>query len=245
MKTICAVAMAAGIACHANAFVEDFSGLANGLEVGNSAADPSPFFDVSVFDQNDLGDPISGVIFDSDPTGPNAGTEDTDLLVDLGNLITAQEQDEDAQTVPGIFDTPDDEVGFTIIFDFAFEVLVQELAIVDINGGTATDITLTDSSGLTRTYLVPEMFTNDISVSGPFGFQVLDLTTLADQESIDKPGTFTTASEEVGFDASSVVQLEYFTRGSSAISSVTFVPTPGALALAGVAGVVASRRRRA
>ncbi len=183
-------------------------------------------------------------IFDTDPTGPNAGGSDSDLLVDLGNALIVQDPGELTQTVPDIFDTPDDFAGTSdVSFDFLSPVELFSVTLIDINGGVTVTVVLTDTSGNTRTYDVPQQWTNDVSVA-PIGYADLDLTTLADQDA-EGAGGAATASEDAGFDASSVVSADFTFTGSAALDNVTFIPAPGALALGCVGGLaMASRRRR-
>ena len=47
-------------------------------------------------------------IFDSTPLGPNDPSQDRDLLVGLGNLLILQNSQAAGQSVPGVFDHPND-----------------------------------------------------------------------------------------------------------------------------------------
>ncbi|MEM0983689.1 MAG: hypothetical protein AAGI17_07060 [Planctomycetota bacterium] len=217
----------------------------NGEEVGPQDLFP-PFLSINGFDASNNAAPLS--IFDTDPAGPNAGGGDPDLLVGLGNALILQNRGLLDQTVPGIFDTADDTAaGGTISIDLVGTFRLLSIDLIDMNGGNGGTVTLTDSNGLTRVYDVPAEWTNDISTAGPDGFGTLDLTTLADQDTSDSPGVFATASEDAGFSAGSVVALDVFFVGSGGIDNIRIegiVPTPGAAAIFGIAGLTATRRRR-
>ena len=182
-------------------------------------------------------------IFDTDPAGPNAGGPDDDLLVGLGNALILQASNAAAQTVPGFFDVPNDASnGGRLFFNFNDPAQLLSIDLIDVNGGNNMSLTLTDTSGLTRVYTVPEQWSNDVLIS-PVGFGTLDLTTLLNQPG-EGVGGDATALEDAGFDASSVIRLEVFLGGSGAVDNFTFVPAPGAVALAGVAGLAGIRRKR-
>ncbi|MEM1167420.1 MAG: hypothetical protein AAGI30_14160 [Planctomycetota bacterium] len=249
MKTFVFACGAAVVAQSALAVtvVEDFdsfASFANGQAVGNGATDASLFFDLTVTARN--GDGLDGVIFDSDPAGPNAGSEDVDLLVDTGNVLTAQDGSDGTATPGTIFDPADDDVGFILTLDFIAPLTVESLLLVDIDGGTFTEITLIDESGLEREFDIPADFTGDVAAGEPGSF-VIDLLTLSDQSSVNGTGPIT-AVEDDGFDQDAVVTLVFDTRGSGAIDDLVLsgdeVPTSGSLALLAVSGVLAGTRRR-
>ena len=160
-------------------FVIDFSTEDDGvtpLVNGQSVSSPEEFgtlFNLSSSGAGNLG--LS--IYDSTP-GFNGSTDD-DLQVDLGNLLILQWSGRPTQTVPGFFDEPNDaKDGGIMIFDFLFPVEMTSVALIDINGGgQSVFVTLTDVNGLTRTYDVPGLWTNDISKLGPDGYDTLDMTT--------------------------------------------------------------------
>ncbi len=168
---------------------------------------------------------LGSAIFDSTPGGPNATGPDLDLLVGLGNLLILQDPDHPTQTVPGVFDTPDDDrSGGVIIFDFLTAVTPQSVDLVDINGdGQHVDITLVDAAGLERLYIVPGHWTNDITTA-PVGYDTLDLTTLAPQTG--EGGAIATASEDSGFDPTDVVQIVFDFLGSGAIDNIRVALPP-------------------
>ena len=188
-------------------------------------------------------------IFDSSFGGPNdfAGNPDPDLIVGLGNILILQ-QFGSAQTVPGIFDTPDDEAnGGTLIFDFLrapFEpVTLLHIDVIDINGNNQeATLTLTDVNGFTRVYNVPDMWTNDINVNGPDGYDRLDLTTLLPQ--LGEGGTTATATEDASFNADLVAKLEVQFNGSGGLDNLTFVPEPSIAMLLGLGLAVSGALRR-
>jgi len=175
----------------------DFEGFANGQELGMGANAIQPyanFFTMSAFAN---GSPSLGAaIFDSSPLGPNVDTADQDLLVGLGNILILQNGNFPTQTVPGIFDTPNDEAdGGTIVFDFVRPMMLLSIDLVDIDHNGPAELFLLDGSGRTRTYDVPMSWTRDVFAQGPNGFDTLDLTTLTPQ--VGEGGAVATAVEDL------------------------------------------------
>ncbi len=225
--------------------VIDFEGFANGREVGSGThgigAAPSPvFFGLTGISG---GTPIQGAtIFDSDPFGPNASGADRDLLVDLGNILILQNDAFATQTVPGIYDIPNDEErGGTLIFDFLDPVEMLSIDLIDIDDNGPVTLTLADSGGVTRTYAVPRSWTFDVFADSMGGFDTLDLTTLADQ--VGEAGGIATAMQDPLFDPLDVIRLTIVHEGSAGVDNLAFVPAPSAL-LVVLAGLVGIRRRR-
>jgi len=185
-------------------------------------------------------------IFDSDLGGPNdfVGAPDPDLMVNLGNVLILQRNDgaSDNQTVPGFFDTPDDdEDGGDLFFAFIAPVEMLSLDLIDINGNGAVTITLFDANNLTRVFSVPDHWTGDPEFVSP-GWATLSLTTLAPQ--VGPNGPIATAVEDAGFDPTSVLNISINFRGSAALDNIHFVPAPGGAALLALAGLAGVRRRR-
>jgi len=185
-------------------------------------------------------------IFDSTDPGPNSAGPDPDLLVNTGNLLIIQRPGASAKTGDN-FDVPDDDAnGGRVLFDFSVHpdgfVELLDVLVADINGGGAFTATLTDFGGLTRTFSVTDNFSNDIDVSGPNGYEILDFTTLALQAG--EGGGSASGVEDAGFDITRVVTLEFDFNGSAGIDDLRFIPAPGAAALLGLAGLGALRRRR-
>ncbi len=183
-------------------------------------------------------------IFDSSFAGPNASGPDPDLIVGLGNILIVQDGGTTTQTVPGIFDTPNDDAGGgAILFDFLQPVTMESIDLIDINGNNQDVLLiLTDSTGETRTYDVPSSWTKDIDVAGPNGFDTLDLTTLADQ--LGEGGSTATASETALFDPSNVIQMSVSFNGSGGLDNVRFIPAPASAALFAIGAIGFTRRRR-
>ncbi|MEM1167419.1 MAG: PEP-CTERM sorting domain-containing protein [Planctomycetota bacterium] len=246
-KYACAALVAFAGSASAVTVTEDFdsfASLANGQAVGNGASPASFFFDLTVTKRNGSG--LDGVIFDSTISGPNDPSDDPDLLIDNGNVLTAQEGS-DGTAAPGdIFSDPDDNVGFILILDFIVPVAVESLLLVDINGGTFTEITLTDENGLQRQYDIPAEFTGEVP-DDPGEF-LMSLVTTAPQASPHTSGPIVVDFEDLGFDQTAVVSLEFDTRGSAAIDDITLtgdqIPTPGTMALLGLGAFAGLRRRR-
>jgi len=187
-------------------------------------------------------------VFDTDPTGPNATSDDEDLLVGLGNALILQNNHEDDVT-GGVYDDPDDDRnGGIIAFDFIGPVQLLSLDLIDMNGGNGGTVTLTDLQGDTAVFTIPESWTFDIGVTPTAdGFATLDLTDFnpQDAEGVGGPAT---AVVDANFDGTQVVGLDIFFVGSGGVDNVTydisFIPTPGVAAIAAAGGLVCLRRRR-
>ena len=119
---------------------------------------------------------LGPVIFNSNNPGPNVGSQDPDLLVGLGNILILQNDDSPTQTVPGIFDNPNDEASFNdrgaIVFDFMVPVDLHSIDLIDVDGGVTFELTLTDDMGRQRQYSAGPNWTTDITVSGD-GYETL------------------------------------------------------------------------
>lgn len=211
--------------------------LANGQIVSGGAAFGT-HFTISTIGSRQLG----ALVFDSSPTGPNAGGPDPDLLVNLGNILIMQDDSRPAQTVPGFFDRPDDaNLGGTIVFDFTSPIQLLSVDLVDVNGNGPVDLLLIDGAGLQRTYHVPKHWTFDPTVS-PNGYDTLDFTSLLPQTG--EGGGTATAAEDAGFNPFNVVRLEVDFSGSGGMDNLVFVPAPNAALLIVAGGLFAARRRR-
>ncbi len=197
-------------------------------------------------------------IFDSDPAGPNAGSQDPDLLVDKGNILILQSDNPASATTTSVspthglvFDNPNDEANNddrgSIVFDFLAPVELTSIDMVDINGGAHATLTLTDTTGDVRIYDVPSQWTTDVTVA-TMGWQTLLLNTLAAQPSEPSAsgGDATVIQNDAGFDPTSVVQLNVAFDGSpssAAIDNLVFIPEPASLALLGLGALAMFRRR--
>lgn len=253
-----AIAGVLGIASSANAvfmqrtvdFSTDDNGnpIVNGQQIANDNAEFFTDFQLS----STSTDGLLSAAFDSSVGGPNDPSQDTDLIVGLGNVLIFQNDDAPAITA-GVFDSPNDSTDSgTWTFDFASGlrpspvVELLDITLIDIDGSASMSIVLTDLSNNTRTYTVPSNWTNDVDNS-PDGYDTLDLTSLVAQ--LGEGGASTSVVEDAGFDATGVVRLDVSLRGSGAIDNVRFqgdlFPTPGAMSLCGVAGLMFARRRRA
>ncbi|MEM9380885.1 MAG: hypothetical protein AAGB93_13110 [Planctomycetota bacterium] len=172
------------------------------------------------------GAPVSGLeaaVFDSSPAGPNAGGTDPDLLVDTGNLLILQERP--VQTTPGVYDFPDDDLGGgTFRFDFQGNAVTpRSLDLVDIcaMSGQSATVRLFDAYGRTRTFTIPDGWTEDISFDGGLGYRTLDLRSLAPQRGFQ---AIATGTEDAGFFDVSVVRMEIELSGSGAVDGFAFLP---------------------
>lgn len=172
--------------------------------------------------------PVSGAqhqgvaIFDTDPSGPNGASSDQDLLVGTGHALILQENP--GQTVPGIFDLPDDAGnGGSIVFDFsplAFIEKAEPVAIdlIDVDGaGGGVKIFLTDVLGHQRVFSAPNGWTEDRVVDGPPGYRTLDLTSLLPQPGFASTAT---ATSDPDFIPGEVVRMEVVLIGSGAIDNL-------------------------
>ena len=160
-------------------------------------------------------------LFDSAPFGPNQGGADPDLLVDKGNVLILQENWN--QSVPGIFDQPDDSaLGGQFQFQFDPPVELTEVTLIDVDATSPeqdVQLTLVDVTGRTRTYFVPGGWTRDIAVEGPPGYDVLDLTTTGPQAGFRSVAT---ASQSPQFQPQFVVRLLVEPTSSFALDDLTF-----------------------
>jgi hypothetical protein len=170
---------------------------------------------------------LGPAIFDSTPLGPNQWAQDRDLLVGQGNVLVLQNLDAPLQTVPGIFDRPnDDHRGGTLAFSFAHgpvEPAHVDLVDIDLGAGQSASVTLFDAANRRRTYWVPAGWTEDVQVHGPPGVRTLDLTTLAPQPGFASTAT---ATEIPGFDPRAVVRVEVHLGSSGAIDQLCWDPYP-------------------
>lgn len=165
-------------------------------------------------------------IFDTDVGGPNDPGADDDLLVDLGNALILQENP--GQSVPGIFDVPDDNNwGGWHLFELPEPSLIESMDLIDICPGTLppqdTRVILTDENGLTRKYIVPSGFTSDITDEGT-GFETLLMTSNLPQAG---HSANTSVVEDPGFDQTHVVAMLVTFKGSAAIDNIRICPPEG------------------
>ncbi|MEO0482961.1 MAG: PEP-CTERM sorting domain-containing protein [Planctomycetota bacterium] len=216
--------------------------LANGQQLTDSSG--SVFTFGSLFTMETFGSNLGATIFDTDPAGPNAAGPDPDLLVNRGNGVILQNSGSSTQTVPGIFDVPDDATtnNGRYEIDFTENVEILSIDLLDINGGNDVDIILTDGMGLTRTFEIPMDWTGD-PTNNPPGWATLDLTNLAAQAG-GGPGGLSNAFEDAGFDVLDVAAMEIRFQGSGGWNNLKFIPAPGTAALLGLGGLAAMRRRR-
>ena len=149
---------------------------------GNQLIPVSNFFTIT----STGNDHVGAAIFDTTPrftdglgvSGPNsfpipadADIADPDLLVNTGNVLILQEDNQIAgrdtrRDGDGnlIFRQPDDDVHpGSIVFDFNEAVTAISIDLVDFNGGASGEVTLSDIAGNQRVLTVPEEFTYDLA----------------------------------------------------------------------------------
>jgi hypothetical protein len=164
-------------------------------------------------------------IFDSTLGGPNDLGPDPDLLVDRGNVLILQSSDSATQSVPRLFDHPDDgDDGGTLSFAFASPVMLRSIDLVDIDAGAdeASRAVLVDVSGRRRIYWIPAGWTGDRAAGQP-GVLTLDLTLLAPQ--VGWAATVHSL-QYAGFRADQVVRLDVHLGSSGALDNLVWCP-PG------------------
>lgn len=172
-----------------------------------------------------FGPNAGAAIFDSTPGGPNDPSQDRDLLVGSGNVLMLQTNANVSQTVPGVFDRPnDDEDGGTLTFDFTTPVRLMSVDLVDIDSGSdeASQLRLTDLGGRMRVYSIPPGWTGDLLVDG-VGSRTLDLASLSPQQGFSYTAT---ASQDADFASDQVVRVELELGSSGALDNLVWRVPP-------------------
>ncbi|MEM9372115.1 MAG: PEP-CTERM sorting domain-containing protein [Planctomycetota bacterium] len=233
IRTAALIALA-GASSLASAQTLDFSGLVHGEVVNNqfagagvtvSAVNPNRSFDLAVaFDTT-----MSGTA-DPDLEDPFV-TGNIDGNTFLGNVLILQENDTDADG-DGILDNPDDEgsrPAGQLIFDFDTTIASLGFDIVDLEGSIAENSVIEFFLGGSSVLSIDFA---EFEAGGAFDMgAIFGNNTLNRIDEISVAGGFDRAVFNLG--------------GSSAIDNVAFtVPAPGAVALLGLGGLAAARRRR-
>jgi hypothetical protein len=192
------------------------------LENGRQIPQPHPG---RTFVISSAGANLGATAFDSTPLGPNDPSQDRDLLVSSGKILMLQDSQVPTQTVPGIFDRPNDDAdGGMLAFDFPVRVRARSIELADIDGaGDGALVRLIDDAGRTRVYDVPAGFTEDRVANGGTGLRKLDLTTLAPQAGFTASAT---AAEQAGFAPTRVVRIEVELASSGAVDDLVYDPYP-------------------
>ncbi len=142
--------------------------------------------------------------YDSD--APPHG-QDPDLAVNSGNILILQTDANLSECSPGIFCSGnDDEDGGTVLFAFNEPVQPISIDLIDVDdSGPANNVTvtMTDTLGRLRTYLVPLDWTGDITEGQP-GQLTLLLNTTAPQAGFNDSAT---AVQDIGFSQTTVVSI--------------------------------------
>ncbi|MEL6904096.1 MAG: integrin alpha [Planctomycetota bacterium] len=166
---------------------------------------------------------VGPATFDSTSTGPNAASSDSDLLVDRGNLLILQE--DATQTVPGVYDLPDDaQDGGRLTIELIEPRAPRSLVLVDICPGLPSQdaqVRLVDAAGRERTFVVPGGFTADGELDPDNAARTLHLDTLSDQPGV---AAVATASEEADFDPLRVTAIRVDLAGSGAVDDLVLGP---------------------
>jgi hypothetical protein len=197
---------------------------ASTLENGRSLVSSGAFGRVLAIEG--AGANLGPAVFDSTPLGPNDPSQDRDLLVGKGHVLVLQNSQAPTQTVPGIFDRPnDDQDGGVLAFRFPEPSRPLSLALVDIDAGAnqSATVRLFDSGGRTRAYAVPARWTEDLLSDGAPAWRALDLATLDPQPGFAATAT---ASESAGFEPRAVVRIEVVLGSSGAVDDLTWDPHP-------------------
>lgn len=226
------VALAAAASTHASLIT-----VGQSWETDDAGATISDGDDITALTWDDFTvttDAVNGLLaFDTDPAGPNLGGEDEDLLVNVGNIIVAQDDD---RLPPPPNDTND---GATITFDFNLAVELKSIIVVDQDTGVI-NFTQTDSAGNQRVTIVIGNY------SGADDFDTVDLS--APGGAFGKGGGTANTLDDVMFDERDVVKLEIsMTSGTSTgFDRMVYdkVPSPGSAALLGLGSIALIRRNR-
>lgn len=247
LAALLALGLAAG---PASAFIIDFQtdDAGNALLPGQDLINPPPaggeFF--LNFTLSSGGSNAGAALYDATPHGG----VDPDLEVGAvhGNVLMLQSNANPLKT-GDIFNVPNDSAaGGWIQFDFLQVFEMETLLVIDVNGGGAMDILMTDSGGDTRKIEVPQFWTGEIgqppATPAP-GLGTIDLFNAVGQLSPNPnhPALWTTVTDTGPFDIADVVSLRVDFDGSGAIDDLKFIPEPATILLMGV-GLVGLLRRR-
>ena len=201
-------------------YLIDFKSELNGDELVNGQDIESPEeFGVGVWITSSGTHNDGAAIFDSDPAGPNSESQDQDLLVNSGNILILQANNS-TQTIPGIFDTPNDSnYGGVISFQFGQKTMLESITLIDICPADTEGarITLIDDGNAERVYHIPAGWTAE------GGSMVLDLTSTANQPGATAVATVT---EDPGFLDNEVLTMHVEFYSSAGLDDLAFcVPT--------------------
>jgi hypothetical protein len=193
------------------------NGMVHGTKV-DTEFDGGPNYPVTITSSVNASAANTAAILNSS-TGP--ASQDPDLLVGNGNILIMQTDSNLSQCGPGVYCTHnDDEDGGTLSFAFNQPTTPSSIVLVDIDASDpVSTVVLTDSSARTRTYTVPANWTGDLIVNATSGMGTLDLTTLAVQPGF---GSNATATEDAGFDGTSVVQIDVNLGGSGGVDDLNW-----------------------
>lgn len=193
------------------------NGMVHGTQV-DTEFDGGPNYPVTITSSVNASAQNTAAILNSS-TGP--ASQDPDLLVGNGNILIMQTDDNLSFCGAGVYCTHnDDEDGGTLSFAFNQPTTPSSIVLVDIDASDpVSTVVLTDSNANTRTYTVPANWTGDLIVNATSGMGTLDLTTLAVQPGF---GSNATATEDAGFDPTSVVQIDVNLGGSGGVDDLSW-----------------------
>ncbi|MFT5286600.1 MAG: hypothetical protein ACI8TQ_002770 [Planctomycetota bacterium] len=195
-------------------FVVGFEGFTNGRKLfGHEYA--------QVIGLRSRGSNAGLAVFDSTVGGPNDDGSDAALIVDTGNLLILQNDLSPGFALEGIYKNPTpDPNGGRVSIDFSSRMYPASIDLVALNqpAGYLT-VSLVDSEERLRTYFVPGGFTGGFGAQSPPSFMRLDLSTLDPQMGANATAT---ASEDAGFDANSVLEIQLTTNETVAFDRLEF-----------------------
>jgi hypothetical protein len=187
------------------------AGIPHGARV-NTEFDGGASFPVTITGSEAVSGNNTAAILNS-TTGPAA--QDPDLLVGSGNILILQDNSNQSTCGPDVYCTHNDDAdGGTLSFAFNVATTPSSIDLIDLDGtDDPSSVTLTDGNGNQRTYSIPGNWT------GNGGIGTLDLTTLANQPGV---ASVATASEDAGYDGTSVVSIVVTLGGSGAVDNLSW-----------------------
>ncbi len=224
---------------------------------GAMTLDFSPFADGQAVDGQDVGFGViangtggaGAAIFDTAAASNCSGAApDLDLCVaGQGNVLIVQSASDPTQTVPGIFDRPNDQADFMLTLVWPTPVTLESMTLIDWDTGTGGSmITIMDVMGNTAVWSFPsENWTGEVG-PGNDGLGVFLLNDFMSAQ-VDNGPAASVPTVDPGFDPSQAKSLSVKNPSSGAIDDITFTPEPSTAVLVafGLLGLIRAGRRRA